>query len=138
MKMRNIWMLMLALVMVFTLCACNSGETGATQAPTQAPTEATTEPAETTEPTLPEGKAVYTVKVVDEGGNPVVGAMVQLCLEACIPSITDAEGVATYTVDEANYKVSFVAMPEGYTSDVTEFYFDAGSYELTITLKAVA
>ena len=136
MKMKNIVMLLLALSLVFALCAC--GETAEPATTTQATTEATEAKTETTEPTVPEGKAVYKVKVVDEGGNPVAGAMVQLCLEACIPSVTDAEGVATYTVDEANYKVSFVAMPQGYASDVTEFYFDAGSYELTITLKAVA
>ena len=136
MKMKNIVMLLLALSLVFALCVC--GETAEPATTTQATTEATEAKTETTEPTVPEGKVVYKVKVVDEGGNPVAGAMVQLCLEACIPSVTDAEGVATYTVDEANYKVSFVAMPQGYTSDVTEFYFDAGSYELTITLKAVA
>lgn len=137
MKMKNVITLLLALSMVFLLCACNSAtnETPTTQATTQA-TES--KPAETTEPAIPEGKAVYTVKVVDEGGNPVAGAMVQLCLEACIPGATNAEGVASFTVDVAAYKVSFIAMPEGYTSDATEFYFDGDSTEMTITLKAVA
>ena len=129
--------MLLALSLVFALCACGGTEKPAPS--TQATTEATEEkPAETTEPTIPEGKAVYTVKVVDEGGNPVAGAMVQLCLEACIPGITNEEGVATYTVDVAAYKVSFVAMPEGYSSDVAEFYFDGDSTEMTITLKAIA
>jgi len=135
MKMKNVWMLLLALSLVLALCACGEAEKPAPS--TQATTEAS-EPAETTEPTIPEGKAVYTVKVVDEGGNPVAGAMVQLCLEACIPGVTNEEGVATYTVDVAAYKVSFVAMPEGYSSDVTEFYFDGDSTEMTITLKAIA
>lgn len=137
MKLKNLTALLLALSLIFVLCAC--GEENKSDPSTQATTEATEDkPIETTEPTIPEGKAVYTVKVVDEGGNPVVGAMVQLCLEACIPGVTNEEGVATYTVDVAAYKVSFVAMPEGYSSDVTEFYFDGDSTEMTITLKAIA
>ena len=36
------------------------------------------------------------------------------------------------------YKVSFLALPAGYTyvDDVQEFYFENGSMEMTITLKA--
>ena len=135
MKLRNILILVLAMCLVFALCAC-----GGNDADTGKQTTAATKPseAETTAPTVDDGKVTYTVKVVDEGGNPVANAMVQLCLEACMPAMTDANGVATYKTVEANYKVSFVQMPAGYTADATEFYFDAGSHEMTITLKAVA
>ena len=134
MKLRNIFVLVLALCMVFALCACSINVEEGKQ--TTAATENKVQ--ETTEATENDGKVTYTVKVVDEGGNPIAGAMVQLCLEACVPAITNAEGVATYKLAEENYKVSFVAMPEGYTADATEYYFAAGSYELTITLKTVA
>lgn len=135
MKLKNILMLILALCMVFCLCACgnekpnNNEETPAPSSTADA-TEGTTE--------ADDGKVTYIVTVVDEGGNPVAGALVQLCLEACVPGATDAEGKATYNVEEADYKVSFVSMPAGYTSDVNEFYFEEGKYELTITLKAAA
>ena len=133
MKMKNILLLILALCMVFALCACgadnNKGETTqATQNETQ----------QTTVEVVDDGKVTYVVKVVDEAGNGIAGAMVQLCLESCIPALTNAEGVASYNVEEADYKVSFVSMPEGFTSDVNEFHFDEGFYEMTITLKAAA
>lgn len=134
MKLKNIFVLVLALCMVFMLCACGGNENEGKES-TTGTTAGTTE---TTEATVDDGKVTYTVKVVDEGGNPISGAMVQLCLEACLPAMTDANGVATYKMVEENYKVSFVQMPEGYTADADEYYFEAGSYEMTITLKAVA
>lgn len=134
MKLKNIFVLVLALCMVFILCAC--GDTAGDNNESTAGTTAGT--TETTEATVDDGKVTYTVKVVDEGGNPIAGAMVQLCLEACIPALTNAEGVATYNLAEADYKVSFVQMPEGYTADATEYYFENGKCDMTITLKAVA
>lgn len=136
MKLKNIFMLLLALCMVFALCACGGNETPNNTEETPAPSSTAAATEESTD--AEDGKVTYTVKVVDEGGNAVAGAMVQLCLEACVPGLTNAEGVATYTLEEADYKVSFVTMPEGYTSDVTEFHFEEGKYEMTITLKAVA
>ena len=133
MKMKNILALLLALCLMIGLCAC--GNNADANESTTGMTAGTTE---TTEATVDDGKVTYTVKVVDEGGNPIAGAMVQLCLEACIPALTDAEGVATYNLTEENYKVSFVQVPAGYTADAAEYYFDAGKYDMTITLKAVA
>ena len=85
-----------------------------------------------------DGKVTYTVNVVDEAGNPIAGAMVQLCKDTCFPGVTDANGVAKFTLAEDEYKVSFLALPAGYTyvDDTQEFYFADGSMELTITLKA--
>lgn len=131
--MKKILMLILALCMIFCLCACGSGNSENTNE-TPAPSSTQEETQESTDAN--DGKVTYTVTVVDDSGNPVVGALVQLCLEACIPSVTNAEGKATYTVEEADYKVSFVSMPAGYTSQVNEFHFAEGSYELTLTLKA--
>lgn len=84
----------------------------------------------------------YTVKVVDEGGNPIAGALVQLCAEACIPAVTDANGVATFPNAETrdDYKVSFVSLPAGYdyVDENQQFYFAEGATEITLTLKAIA
>lgn len=116
------------------LCACgsNDGE--------KETTAATTEPVvETTEP-VDDGTVTYTVKVVDEAGNPIPGAWVQLCKDTCLPGMTNAEGIAQYNVAEDEYKVSFLdtGIPEGYEGAEEAYYFEDGSYELTITLKTVA
>ena len=130
MSIKKVLTFALAVCMLIGLCAC--GETAAE------PKETT--PAVTTEATtmpVDDGKVTYTVKVVDEGGNPIASAAVQICKDSCLPGMTDAQGVATFRVAEDDYKVSFMAMPAGYEAEAEEFYFD-GAYELTITLKAVA
>ena len=133
---RRLLAVVVALCLTVGLCACaGGGDSTTTQAnTTQASTAETTQ--ETTEAVI-DG---YKVTVVDEGGNPIVGAMVQLCMDTCYPAMTDESGVAKFALDEADYKVSFLALPEGYTyaTDAQEFYFEDGSMELTITLKAVA
>ena len=142
--MKNLKILCVAallLCMMMTMCACGgSSEAAPTQAaPTEAPVQEVTEAPVETEPTLAEGMAVYTVKVVDEGGNPIAGAMVQLCKDSCVPGVTDAQGVASFTLAEDDYKASMLSMPAGfeYAGEEDTFYFE-GAFELTITLKAVA
>lgn len=128
----------LLLCMVLTLVACGS-EPAATEAPTEAPVVATEAPVQETEaPTEATEFEGYTVTVVDEEGNPIAGAMVQLCQETCFPGATNEDGVAAFALDEAEYKVSFLFLPTGYTysTEAQEFYFESGSKDLTITLKA--
>lgn len=138
--------LLLALMLVLGLCAC--GDTTAQGTPDADPTDPpasqqTEEPtAQSTEAPTDNPNPIYTVKIVDEGGNPVVGAMVQMCQgETCMPGpLSDATGTVTFQVAEADYKVSFLgSVPAGYdyTTEETEFYFEDGSYELTIVLKAI-
>ena len=142
MNMKKFSLLALVLCLMLSLCACGGSEAPATEAPvTEAPaTEAPATEAPETEAALAEGMAVYTIKVVDEGGNPIAGAMVQMCKDSCIPGMTDAEGVASFTMAEDDYKVSFLTMPAGFelVDETTEFYFESGSTEMTLTLKAVA
>ncbi len=134
----------LLLCMTLCLCACGGGEDSTeTTADTQATEEVTETTAEVTEKeteAADNGMTTYTVTVVDEGGNPVPGAMVQLCQDTCYPGVANDQGVATFQVPEASYKVSFLSLPQGYnyTTDAQEFYFEAGSTELTIVLKAEA
>ena len=144
MKMKSILLVMLSLCLMISLCACggnadNDTTQTTTKNDTTATTTTTTTAATTTTTTVAEGKVTYTVKVTDEGGNPISGTFVQLCLEACVPCITNEQGVATYpNMDEADYKVSFISVPEGYSVENNEFHFEEGSYEMTIVLKAVA
>lgn len=132
--LKNLVMLILAVSLMFTLVACNGDSN--TDKPVEETTDVTTVSDETTaEPD--DDKVTYTVTVVDENNAPISGAMVQMCLDACIPSLTNDEGVATFSLEEADYKVSFVTAPAGYTTEEA-YYFADGSYEMTITLKAAA
>lgn len=129
--------LALILTMALSLAACGGETPTPTQAPTQAPEVKPTAPVMPEETSAPASdKIVYKVTVVDEAGNPIEGAFVQLCLESCTPRVTDANGVATYEMDvEADYKISFVTVPAGYAAEEA-YYFPDGSFETTITLKA--
>lgn len=132
--MKKLIAALLLVTMVICLCAC-----GQTQNINETEPQNVTEPA----PTETEAQGVtYTIKVVDEGGNPVAGAMVQLCSDLCLPKITDASGLAVYENQEelSNYKASVTSYPAGYEQlgEETDFYFGEGNYEVTITVKAVA
>lgn len=143
--MKKLFAALLLICMVMSLCACG-GDNTATEPQTTAP-QVTTQPQATepqaTEPAETEPQGVtYTITVVDEGGNPVAGAMVQLCAETCMPKITDAEGKAVYTnqVERDDYKASVTSYPAGYeaASEETDIYFGADNFEVTIVVKAVA
>jgi len=119
---------LLAVAMMVSLCACVGGEPADKDGGTT-----TTTPTTTTTTKADDGKVTYKATVLDNTGAPVVGAMVQICKETCLPTVTDANGVATWTVAEDDYKVSFAIVPEGY--EVEEVYlFDGDATEMTITI----
>lgn len=127
----------LCLCLVIALCACGTNDN---QDASTASTAATTQPAETTEATEA-AKPSHTVKVVDEGGNPIAGVFVQICLDTCTPAQTDANGIASYyDMPEAEYEIKLMAMPSGYgyTTEEEVFFFPDGSTEAVITLQAIA
>lgn len=141
MNITKILALVLCLVLTMSLCACGGqGDTqttttaATTEATTEATMEATTEAVE---------KPSYKITVVAEDGTPFAGIVVQLCNdEGCNPAVTDENGTATVTVSEYrdDYHANVTNLPEGYeyASGETEYYFESGATELTITLKAVA
>ena len=134
-KMRRVVVGSLALFMLASLCACSAGEDKKTTTKAEV---VTTEgaSAEQTEVPVQNGDA-YNVKVFDVDGNPIAGALVQMCLETCFPSATNEEGIAVFPLEEGDYKVTFLRLPDGYaySDERTEFYFETGSKEMTITLK---
>ncbi len=114
------------------LCACGGNQPEESSSPESSTPTTTT----TTQPA--DDKVTYTVTVTDEEGNPIADAMVQICSDLCVPARTDANGVATWSMEEDEYKVSFLTLPAGYTyadESITNFYFDDET-ELTIVLKA--
>ncbi len=127
--------LLICLTLGLVACASQGDPTGSTQGsiPSQT-TEASGEPTEAPKPG-------YVVTVVDTDGNPVAGAMIQMCKlggdGTCTPGLTNEQGKASFNLPQDSYKVSFIVMPSAYTyaDDAQEFYFDGDSMELTITVK---
>ncbi len=140
--LKKMMVLLAALCLVMSLAACggDAQKETSTAAETQEETkeiETTTQAPETE--TQDDGKVEYTVKIVDEDGKAVAGAMVQMCKDTCYPAKADAEGVAKFNIPGADgYKVTFLSLPAGYTysTEAQEFYFDGEATELTIVLKA--
>lgn len=133
--MKRLICMMLALVLAMGLAACGAAEEPAVQETEAVVAEPTV--AEETE-AVDDGLTAYTIHVEDVDGNPIAGAMVQICKDACLPGMTDAEGNAVFNVAEDDYKVSFLMLPAGYTytTEETEFYFEDGATEITLVLKA--
>ncbi len=143
MKKLILFLTALTLIASLALTACDSGtgdketdaktesttvaaSTNGTEAPTESETVAATES------TL----ATYTVKVVDQDGNPVEKAFVQMCNDGTcfLPKSTDATGSASFQQDPAStYQAKLSKLPEGYTGD-TESYFDFEDGSVTITV----
>ena len=110
--------------------------TAPTEAPTQAPTEAPTE-----EPTeAPVVGVEYKVVVKDENGTPVKGVSVQICKDdLCMtPVKTDANGVATFELEEYEGYKAKVLKAEGYEFSTEYTYFANGATELTLKVTTVA
>ncbi len=140
--MKKILTLILALTMVFCLCAC-----GGTEEDSKSDDGKKTNSASSNEETK-EGKTEdtkpqvvkYTVYVVDEEGDPVED--VRVYFEDGDPETapngtwTPADGTVTLQAFEQEYTVTVEDLPEGFAEDTTEYTFEDGSYELTITLKA--
>ena len=136
--MKRLFALLLALTMMLCLVACGgNGNTDVTTDPTEEVTEPTNE---VTEPVIDEVEPTYVVTVVDQDGTPVAGAWVQLCLEACVPAMTDENGVANFFLEENDYKVGFTVMPAGYeySGEEQEWHFADGENAMTIVLKKSA
>ena len=133
MRIKHFLVLLLIMGVLFAFCACgNEPAAPVTTEPVVATTAEQTEPQPTED-----GKVDYTVKVVDGTGAPMAGVAVQICKDSCLPGVTNAEGVATFRVVEADgYKASFLTVPEGYTAESAEVYFESGSTELTLVLTA--
>ena len=142
-KTKIIVLLCMLLATMLLACSCDLGlvtESGSesstlesTEKEIPSETEASND-TEETESTVPENtKVIYKVTVVDDEGNPLAGAFVQLCVgDLCkLPSPTDEEGVATFEFDEAEYTVKVTL--SGYTGEAS-YSFPEESSELTVTL----
>lgn len=130
--------LMLCLALGLVACGGN-GESNDTEKNTQQEnTQADKDTEKVSEEESEVAGVVYSIKVVDEANNPMANVMVQLCKDTCVPKMTDANGVAEFTVEEIaeGYKASVTVVPEGYVYEDGDVYFENGATELTLVLKA--
>lgn len=79
----------------------------------------------------------YRVIVSDRDGNPVEGAMIQLCDDTtCAFQPTDAEGVAAFAVEaQKAYEVHVLVAPEGYAPDENTYQTQDSYSDLSIVLE---
>ena len=122
------------------LCSCTESTTADdTKAPATSSSDDKTKDTDAKD-TQDNGLKTYKVKVVDENGAAMAGVVAQICKDACIPAVTDENGYATFKVAEDDYKASMTALPEGYEykDGVSEYHFEEGKYELTITLVPIS
>ena len=83
----------------------------------------------------------YLIRVVDQNGNVVVGARVQICEDSdegsCLmPVTTDENGEAIYIVEEKSYKATINSLPEGYEKISDGYvYFEDGVAVIKVNKK---
>ncbi len=128
--MKKILALILALAMVFCLCACGGDSNGPTG--TEPLANQTQDDVSSKEEATPK----FEVTVTDQDGNAVKGVMVQLCKEACVPAMTNDSGVATFSLEITDgYKLSVMSCPEGYEyTGEAEIYLEEGGTEYTLEI----
>ncbi len=152
--MKKLTLILAAALMLGSLIACNNttdttettaaDTTAATEAGTTAGSDIETITAPTTESnTDPSADATekvqLTIHVVDQDGNPVAEAQVQVCRSGdsgicAFPIATDASGIAVFEMDAAyTYDAKLTAAPDGYTGD-TDAYVAFANNEATITI----
>ena len=143
-SLKRIFATILMLCMVSALTACGGNAGGDTEKNTQnsqneSTVDKNTETEKNTE--VDDGKVVYKVTVVDEAGNPIVKAMVQVCEDGnCFaPVFTDDNGVAEFKlVEKDGYSTKLVKNPDGYEAVESDYvYFETGEKEVTLTVKKV-
>lgn len=62
--------------------------------------------------------ASFNAYVCDEEGEPVPGAVVNFCTDtACLPCVSDENGIITFAGKPENYHLQILKVPEGYSFD---------------------
>ncbi len=139
--MKKFLIALLTLCLAFSLIACGGEQETSSNEESQAESSVVSvnESSEaSSEEETSEEAITFEVKVVDGDGNAVKGVMVQICKDACVPAITNDEGIATFNAEITDgYKLSVVSCPAGYeyTGDA-EIYLESGITEYTLEISA--
>ena len=99
-----------------------------------------TKPSTTARPTTSattSSEVTYTVKYVDQNGQPVAGVTCQVCDDTtCATYQSDENGVCEFTLPPYAYEIHTLKLPEGYEGDTTTITTaPAEGGEMTIELK---
>lgn len=136
--LRLLTAVILGVILALSLVACGGESEESSQTTSDSVSTAVSDVSvtESSEPVSEEEAKTFTVTVVDGDGNPVSGVMVQICLEACIPAVTNADGVAVFNAEIVDgHKLSVSSCPEGYSYEgEAEIYLESGATEYTLEL----
>lgn len=131
--MKKIIAILLAFGLIFCLCACGaSEEKPETNGSTQSSVDNSSKE-----------NSKFTVTIVDQNGDPVVGALVKICQdETCLmPMPTDENGVVKFNFESTDgHKLALEGCPEGYETEYVGdnyLYLEDGEtkYTFEITKK---
>ena len=111
-KKLSVFCLVLCLTLCLAACVAGGGE--------DTDGGSTTTTASTTTTTA-SNLSTYTVTVKTENGEPVVGVMVQICKELCVPTVTDANGVSYFAESTLASAPAFAFRIDGIT-ELNEMY----------------
>jgi hypothetical protein len=81
--------------------------------------------------------APFIIKVVDQDGNAISGVKVQMCDAggSCrMPTTTGADGTASYPFEKGDFHAQLTTLPEGYSVEDQDAYYDFVDGVATITL----
>ena len=136
-NLKNLLCIMLIACFVFSFAACTTNEVVNDDTNDKVTSGKVTEEIKDTEEVAPAG---FKVTVTDDSGAAVAGAVLQVCKDTCVPSVTDAEGVANFNVEiTAEHKLSVLTLPEGYEyTGEAGIYLEDGMMEYTVTVNKVA
>lgn len=95
------------------------------------------EPEPTAAAALQTGEGVYTIKFVDQNGDPVTNITAQLCDDStCNLLAPDENGILKYTGEVHSYELHLLEIPNGYSFDLDKAVpLYGGAIEYTIELQ---
>lgn len=141
-NMKRLFAVLMVLSVMLCFAACTDAPANSTPAATtttpapSTPVASTPATTPSTAPTTP--TYTYRIRVVDENGAPIEGATVQLCLEMCSFTKTDAEGYAYFKNDIADGHKARILVADGYTFSEEDTYLESGATELTLVATKIA
>lgn len=131
--MKKLLALILAVLMMACLCACGGDNT-------ETPNTDNKPQSSQSETSSKEEVSKFTVTVVDQNGDAVVGAMVQICDdENCLmPLPTDDNGKVQFNFESSDsHKVLLASCPDGYETEYmgeNYLYIEDGETEFTFEI----
>ena len=135
--LKNLLCILLIACFAFSFAACADNDAANNENNDDTTPKVETEEVKDTEEVAPAG---LKVTVTDDTGSPVSGVVLQVCKDTCVPSVTDAEGIASFNVEvTSEHKLSVLTLPEGYEyNGDAEIYLEDGMTEFAVEITKVA